>query len=200
MYPQSKPLSIPFDTSKNIYPSTAKMTLTEIFLDKTLKGKDKVLTIAEGLTQHDWEVHDLLDCAETLKASEKATCIEAIECVTRTNPAIATERVFEFVIRSLNDLEPRVKWESAKVIGNVAKLFPSQLGVAIPNLLQNAQNKGTVVRWAAAFALSEILILNTAHNQDLLPQIELLFEREENNGVKKKYAAALKKVLLKQGK
>lgn len=55
--------------------------------------------------------------------------------------------------------EPRVKWESAKVIGNIAKCFPDRLEQAIDNLLLNAANTGTVVRWATAYAVAEILKL-----------------------------------------
>lgn len=80
------------------------------------------------------------------------------------------------------------------MIGNVAKLFPDQVVKSIPYLLQNAENNGTVVRWATAYALAEILKLKTGNNEKLLPEIEILCEKEEDNGVKKKYLDALKKV------
>jgi hypothetical protein len=49
------------------------------------------------------------------------------------------------------------------------------------------------VRWASAFALGEILKLKTKHNKELIPAIEAISNREEDNGVKKKYLDALKK-------
>ena len=89
---------------------------------------------------------------------------------------------------------PRVKWESARVIGNIAHLFPAELNKAISNLLTNSEYNGTVVRWASAYALGEILKLKTKHNKDLLPAIESICKREEDNGVKKKYFEAIKKM------
>lgn len=99
-----------------------------------------------------------------------------------------------YVTEALKDDEPRVKWESAKVIGNIAKLYPNQLDKAINNLLPNAEKTGTVVRWATAYALAEILKLKTENNKKLLPKIETLCEKEDDNGVKKKYLDAIKKV------
>ena len=98
------------------------------------------------------------------------------------------------MIKALKDEEPRVKWESARVIGNVAKLFPTQLDKAIKNLLPNAENTGTVVRWATAYALAEILKLKSDNNKNLLPKIEALCEKEKDNAIKKKYLDAIKKL------
>jgi hypothetical protein len=50
------------------------------------------------------------------------------------------------------------------------------------------------VRWAAAFALGEIIKLKLPINQDLVPTIENIIEREEKNSIKKIYQAALKKI------
>jgi hypothetical protein len=60
-------------------------------------------------------------------------------------------------------------------------------------LLTNSEYDGTVVRWASAFALGEILKLKTKHNKDWLPAIEDICHREQDNGVKKKYFDAIKK-------
>ncbi|QQR97872.1 MAG: HEAT repeat domain-containing protein [Sphingobacteriales bacterium] len=170
------------------------MTIEQVFQDKTLKTKAKVSIIGDCLLKDDLNIETLLLFAEQQKATDKATCIEALEYATKKFPSIANESLQSFVINTLNDEEPRVKWESAKVIGNTAKLFPTKLDKAINNLLSNAEHKGTVVRWATAYALAEILKLNTEHNKTLLPKIEILLENEEDNGVKKKYIDALKKV------
>lgn len=170
------------------------MTLEEIFKDKTIKAKGKVSTIGEWLTNNDLPIEELLAYAEKQKATDKATCIEAIEYATKKNPTIADESLLVYVTKALKDDEPRVKWESAKVIGNIAKLFPAQLDKTINNLLPNAEKTGTVVRWATAYALAEILKLKTENNKKLLPKIETLCDNEEDNGVKKKYLDAIKKV------
>lgn len=170
------------------------MTIEQVFQDKTLKAKAKVSTIGEWLTNNELPIEELLAYAEKQKATDKATCIEAVEYATKKVPTIADESLLEYVTKALKDEEPRVKWESAKVIGNVAKLFPTQIDKAVKNLLPNAENNGTVVRWATAYALAEILKLKTENNIKLLPKIELLCEKEEDNGVKKKYLDAIKKV------
>lgn len=168
------------------------MSIEEVFKDKTIKAK--VATIGEWILNKELPLEELLSFAGKQKAVDKATCIEAIEYATKKMPAIANERLLVYVINALEDEEPRVKWESAKTIGNIVGLFPRQLNKAIQNLLSNAESKGTVVRWATAYALAEILKLKTDNNKMLVPKIEALCEKEEDNGVKKKYLDALKKV------
>lgn len=170
------------------------MTLENLFVDKSIKAKAKAKQIAEWLLNNELQLDKLLAYTEKQKATDKATCIEAIESATKKSPTLADENLLSFVTKTLTDEEPRVKWESAKVIGNIAKQFPAQLDKATHNLLQNAENKGTVVRWATAYALAEILKLKTDNDLKLLPKIETLYEKEEDNGVKKKYLDALKKV------
>lgn len=170
------------------------MTIEQIFQDKTIKAKAKVAQIGEWLIQGDLPIDELLHYAQQQKATDKATCIEALEYATKKTPTIADENVLNYLVNALNDEEPRVKWESAKTIGNIAKCFPNELKNATDNLLKNATHQGTVVRWATAYALAEILKLKTELNTKLLPQIEHLSDGEEDNGVKKKYLDALKKV------
>jgi hypothetical protein len=169
------------------------MTLDGLLKDKTKKIKEKTETISKWLLEGSLETDELIVYAEKSKDSEKATCIEAIEYATKINPKIADENVFYYVTLSLTEMTPRLKWESAKVIGNIAHLFPTKLDTAIKNLLVNSEYDGTVVRWATAFSLGEILKLKTAHNCYLLPRMEELCIQEQENGVKKKYIDAIKK-------
>ena len=170
------------------------MIIDKVLKDKTKKAKQKVETIGKWLLDGSLPTNELLAFAEKAKDAEKATCIEAIEFATKHNPNIADENVFEYVTKTLTENAPRVKWESARVIGNIAYLFPTKLKIAINNLLKNSEYDGTVVRWASAFALGEILKLRTKHNRDLLPTIEAIYDREEDNGEKRKYLEAIKKV------
>lgn len=170
------------------------MTIEELFKDKTLKAKAKVTQIGNWLLDGTLPMDELLVFTEKQSKTNKANCIESIEFATKKNPNLADEAVWALVTQSLQDEEPRIKWESAKVIANVAQLFPNKLAEAIAPLLANAQDKGTVVRWAAATALGEILKISGAHRDDLLPKIEQFIEKEEDTGVNKKYMEALKKV------
>ena len=170
------------------------MTITNILTDKSKSGKEKTEIISVCLLNQSVKSDDIISITKTLKNSEKATCIEAIEYASKLNPKIVDQKLFSFVVNALNDKAPRIKWESAKVIGNVAVLFLYKLNDAINYLIVNSEHKGTVVRWATAYALGEILKLKTHHNKDLLPAIETICLREENSGVKKKYIEAIKKL------
>ena len=169
------------------------MKLDQILNDKTIKQKPKVEAVSKMLLDKKLSVEELIAYALTVNDTLKATCIESLEFASRQNPSIATEKCLKFVTQTLADEAPRVKWESAKVVGNIAHLFPTKLDKAIGNLLTNSEYDGTVVRWAAAFALGEILKLKTKHNKDLLPALEAISNRETDNAIKKKYLDAIKK-------
>lgn len=168
------------------------MNIEELIKDKAIKPKDKTETISMWMLDGTLNIGDVIEFASIGKEPVKATCIEAIEFATKQKPAIADENVLVFVTKTLTEKAPRVKWESAKVIGNIAHLFPAKLDDAISNLLINTEHTGTVVRWSAAYALGEILKLKTKHNNDLLPAIEAICDREEKNSIRKIYLAAIK--------
>ncbi len=170
------------------------MTIDQLLKDKTKKAKERTETICTWLINGSISTDELLAFAEKSKDPEKATCIEAIEYATKLNPTIADESVFDFATKMLTENAPRIKWESAKVIGNIAHLFPKKLKKTISNLLVNSEYNGTVVRWASAYAIGEILKMETLHNKNLIPTVEALLKIEENNGVRKKYLEAFKKI------
>lgn len=169
------------------------MNLPDLLSNKAIKAKEKVDAIAQLLTSGQLKAIELQKEASKLKAADKANCIEAMEAATKTNPGLMSAAFFDFVIQALEDAEPRVKWEAARVIGNTAAQFPKKVSDALPLLLQQSNHKGTVVRWSAAFALVEILKLKSKLNATLIPEIELAMEKEEKNSIKKIYAAGLKK-------
>jgi hypothetical protein len=170
-----------------------KMTIEELLKDKTRKVKEKTEIISSWLLDNSMPTDELIAFAEKAKDSEKATCIEAFEYATKQNPKIGDENLLAFVTEMLAEKAPRIKWESAKVIGNIAQNFPDKLNVVIEKLLKNSNHDGTAVRWSTAYALGEILKLKTEHNESLLSKIERLCEAETQNGVKKKYIDAIKK-------
>lgn len=168
------------------------MDIDGLLRDKDIKNKEKTETLASWLIDGKLKTEEWLYYAQKAKDPAKATCMEAMEFASKQKPAIVDLKCFDFVCASLTDKAPRIKWESARVIGNVAKLFPLKLEVAVTNLLNNTEHPGTVVRWSAALALGEILALKTKLNKDLLPAIEAICEREEKNSIKKIYAKAIK--------
>lgn len=166
-----------------------------LFKDKGLKPKARTEQLCQLLLQQQMAVPDLIAFARSAGDSPKATCIEALEFATRQDPALADTAVWELACTSLASKAPRVKWESAKVIGNIAHRFPQQVDEAIVPLLNNAEHTGTVVRWSAAFALCAILRLKTKRNKELVPAIEAILASETNNAVRKQYQAALKAIM-----
>jgi len=169
------------------------MTIDELLKDKAIKPKEKTETISKWILDKSLPVDELIAFTEKQKDPAKATCIEAMEYATKQNPGIADECVLTFVTQTLTVKAPRIKWESARVIGNIAHLFPAKLEKAISNLLSNTEHEGTVVRWSAAFALGEILKLKTKHNTVLFPAIENICQKEEKNSIRKIYLDAIKK-------
>ncbi len=172
-----------------------RMNLQEFLADKSIKPKAKTEELSRWLVENPTMLHDLIDFAKASKDPNKATCIEAIEFATQKTPKIATLLCLEFVSKTLTEKAPRVKWESAKVIGNIAYLYPNNLDEAIKNLLINAEHEGTVVRWSAAFALGQIIKMQTPINKDLMPAVEAICQQEEKSSIRKIYLDALKKVI-----
>ncbi len=172
------------------------MNLVEILANKGLKSKEKTLAIAHLLLNHKLTAAELAVEAKKWKENDKANCIEAMEIVTKTNPEIANLEFMDFVIQALEEKAPRLKWEAARVIGNIASQFPNKLKIAATKLLLNTNHKGTVVRWSAAYALGEIVKLKTNINLELIPVLQLVCEKEEKSSIKKIYTTALKLALL----
>jgi hypothetical protein len=168
------------------------MGIEAVLTDKELKAKSKVEAISKMLLDEKVTLADVIKTAKASKDSDKGTCIEAIQFATKAKPELASLDCLKFVTDTLLDKAPRVKWESAKVIATIAHLYPDKLDKAIGNLLTNSEFPGTVVRWSAALALGEIVKLKTKRTKDLIPALEAIIRREEDNAIKKIYLAALK--------
>lgn len=169
------------------------MDIIALLNDKSVKPKQIVEELSNKLLAGEITSDALIEIARASKDVAKGHCVEALEFATRANAQIATVQILDFAVEQLSAKAPRVKWESAKVIGNVAHLFAENLDQAIVGLLNNSEHSGTVVRWSAAFALGEILKLKTPHNATLIPAVEAIIGREEKNSIRKIYQAGLKK-------
>ncbi len=155
------------------------------------KPKELLLYLSKLIKKDKTLLADLEKSLESATDSERGTCIEALEHVTQENPEYALS-FLKIVISSLSDKAPRVKWEAARIIGNIASQYPEKSAQAVDSLLTNTKDKGTVVRWSAAFALGEILKGNFKLQTTLLPKVKKIIKAEENNGVKNVYLKALK--------
>jgi len=168
-------------------------SIEQIFNDKTIKPKDKTLSLAKLLEEKKVSAHELISFAKNSKDPVKASCIEALEFVTKTRPEFADLECLKFLSGTLAEKAPRIKWESAKTIANICHLFPDNLDTTIGNLFSNTEHAGTVVRWSSAQALVAIAKLNHKRNKELLLAMEAVSKREEKNSIVKIYSTVLKK-------
>ena len=161
---------------------------------KNVKPKEKTEAVSEWILNNATLINEFIGFASVSKDPVKATCMEALEFATKAKPEIASKECLEFATKSLSEKAPRIKWESARVIANIVHLYPDQLDIAVKNLLANSSHDGTVVRWSAALALGQIIILKLPCNKELIPIAESIINREEKNSIRKIYLNALKKL------
>lgn len=166
--------------------------IAALLADKTKKPKQKTEALADALCTGHLSTDELLRFAASAKDAARATCIESLEFASRTHPEIATDAVFTFVVGQLSQQAPRVLWESAKVIGNIAAAHRDKLDKAIAALMPLSTHPGTVVRWSCAFALGEIL--KVRQDPSFLKTISGLAESEEKESIQKIYRKALKAI------
>lgn len=177
---------------------TVRLVLMDIqatLADKQVKAKVKVQAIAKLLLDGELSDGELIRVAKVSSDNDKGSCIEALEFATRSRPELASPACLAFVTHALLEEAPRVKWESSKVVANIAALYPERLADTVKHLLANTSPPGTVVRWSVARALGEILKLRTDHNRALIPAVEALLKRDnEDRAIVKIYQSALKNV------
>ena len=179
--------------AKKSHSSKSLSEVAAVLNDKTIKAKAKTAQISQLLLDGAIKADELIPLADIDKKKYKATLIEAMEYASKISPGVVSSKSFQFVIDSLKDELPRVKWESAKVISKTAHLYPEMIQEAVGNLLENTVHDGTVVRWSAAGALSTIIQFKTSINKDLIPAIEAILRSENDNAIKKIYHQGLKK-------
>ena len=167
-------------------------TIDEILKLKK-KPKEIITLLAQKLKSDKELVVNLIRCFENGSVAEKGNCMEAIEYVTKEDPEFA-ENCLGFVIENINNEAPRVKWETARIIGNVAQRFSDKIKEAVPKLLENTKDKSTVVRWSAALALTEITKSNSELQKELTIKFNEIVKKESNNGVRNIYLKYLKGV------
>ena len=170
------------------------MDIKELFNNKSTKGIEKVRQLTLAISNNEILIKDIIEICKTLKDSEIAFCMEAIEAVTNSNPEISNIQYLKFASSYIDSKSNSLKRESARLIGNIAMLYPKDLDKPIKSLLNNANDNGTVVRWSAAYALSRIIILPEYANSKLYNQLVEICEKEEKNSIKNIYLKAFQKL------
>jgi len=160
-------------------------------LQSKKKPKEKVSLLVKKVRKDINLLDEVVRYFEVGSTAEKGSCIEVMEYVSQDKPDLILPYL-DFIIKHINDDAPRVKWETARVIGNLSSKYQDEVSKSIEKLFLNTKDKGTVVRWSAAFALTEIAKNNSKLQEKLTQQFNQIIKKEDNNGVKNVYLKALK--------
>jgi hypothetical protein len=175
------------------------MSALESIIRSDKKPKEKVTLLAEKVKENKGLITELVKCFTSGSATVKGHCMEALQHVSLERPDIVLPHI-DFIIDQLQIAMPRVKWEAARTIHNLAQKYPDSAATAVPKLLANVNDSGTVTRWSAAQALTEILYHNPGLRDELIPKFNAILKKEKNNGVRNIYLKALKSMEQKKGK
>ena len=170
--------------------------MIEDILHINIKPKEKQNRLVQAVLSGKIPVGDFIAFFETAGKVDKGTCADAMKHIAIAKPELLLPHI-DILIRHINDPLPRVKWGIPEAIGNMAKEYPHETVQAIPFLLKNTmlgKNNTTVIRWCAAFALTEIARNNLDAREELLPVFENLAVQDENSGVRNVYIKALKDI------
>jgi hypothetical protein len=165
-------------------------TIDEILKSK-LKPKEKVAKLVEAVKLKKISAQDFFDFFKSGSDIEKGTCADVIKHVSKDKPEIFAPYIDD-MIEYINYDAPRVKWGIPESIGNISYKYPKEVEKAIPKLLINTKEESTVIRWCAAYGLTEIAKNNPETRKELLPIFSEMIAKEQNNGVKNVYSKALK--------
>ena len=167
--------------------------IIEEILASGKKHKDKVVLITKKVKSDKKLVSELFELLKTGTDVEKGTAAEVMKFVSQDNPEMIAPFI-DVLIEYIDYEAPRVKWGCPESIGNLARTYPDITEKAIPKLFSNLRDKSIVVRWCAAFALSEIAKYNYKQQTKLVKKFKNLIKTEQNNGVKNVYLKALKEI------
>ena len=170
-----------------------RMVKIDEILKSKIKPKEKIEQISNIIINEKNRIEELIDCFKNGSDVEKGTCAHVMKIVSANDQEIFKPYILD-LIKYINYKAPRVKWGIPETIGNLAKKYPKEVSEAIPKLMLNTTDKSTVVRWCAAFALTEIAKYNFEKQKKLISEIKELVKKENNNGVKNVYLKTLKTI------
>jgi len=172
------------------------MSKIEEILQSKLKPKEKQIKLVEAVTQKKIPAKEFMAFFESASAVDKGTCADVMKHVSAEKPEILAPYI-NTLFKYINYKAPRVKWGVPETIGNMAKNYPEKTAKAIPYLLENTvenEINTTVIRWCAAYALSEIAKHNPKTRKQLLSIFSGIIKSEKNSGVKNVYVKVLKAI------
>jgi hypothetical protein len=170
-------------------------TIEEILHSKA-KPKAKQTKLVEAVCNGSIPVAAFVEYFVSASDVDKGACADGMKHIAERKPDLLAPHIAA-LSGYINHLAPRVKWGVPEAIGNLAREYPNEVAIAIPGLLKNANQSATnttVIRWCAAYGLTEIAKHNTKAQRILLPKLRHLAKREANKGVRNVYLRALKSI------
>ena len=165
----------------------------QAIMSSNLKHKEQVATITELAISDKRALAQLFDILRTGTDVEKGTAAEVMKFVSKEDPGMMVPYI-DLLVEYIDYKAPRVRWGCPEALGNIAQKHPDKVDKAIPKLLENLKDKSTVVRWCAAFALTEIAKYNQIKQEELVVIFKKLIKTEQNNGVRNVFVKALKDI------
>ncbi len=156
-----------------------------------MKEKEKVTVMTAMVKSDEAALAQLFDILRNGTDVQKGTAAEVMKFVSKDAPDLMVPYI-DILIEYIDYKAPRVRWGCPEAIGNIAPKYPYVVEKAIPKLLGNLKDKSTVVRWCAAFALTEIAKYNSEKQEELIGICLKLITTEQNSGVRNVYLKALK--------
>lgn len=154
------------------------MDIVSVMNDKALKGTKKRAAIIELI------VSGNLNCEQ----------IEAISTeISNKGLSQLSSRYLLFTIPYIKSENNNCRREASRIVGNMAAQYPDMIEEAISPLLDNSSNEGTVIRRAAAYALSRIITTDRYAQSELYDKLTDISNKEEDNAIRNQYLKALKK-------
>ncbi len=100
------------------------MNLSELFKDKSIKPKERTELLTAALLDGSLLFDELSAYFSGARDQEKAFLLEAMEAASAKDATVSTKDWFNLSAENINHKSPSVKREAARVVGNLAALYP----------------------------------------------------------------------------
>ena len=169
------------------------MNIIELLKDKSFKGTERRKAVMNMIVAGELTVNEVAAISAIVGEKNVATVLEAVEEVSNKRLCHLESAWLQWAEHYISSENNSCSREASRIMGNMAAQYPDLLDDAIERLMQNTSGEGTVIRWAAAYALSRIVVLDRYAKSDLYDRLVAVCDREEENGVKSQYLKVLKK-------
>ena len=163
-------------------------------ISETLKfempPKEKVLLLARQMKGRNDLLTEMADYCQNAKDADKGICLAAVNHITKDDPTFVQNHI-DFIISQIDNKSAQVKLEASEIIASAAKAFPDQVVKAIPRLMEISKDESSIVRWGAAYGLTEIAKNNPKTRKELIRFFKAEAKKEKQSSVRNLYLEAL---------